>query len=380
MNKGVFARLALLAAGCGLITALSALGGCSSTAVATPTPTKTVRPTDRPTATLIPTATPEPTETPEPTATPTPTLTPTPENIDPLTGLSVPSPDLIRRRPLLVVVNNSAVARPQFGLAEAELVYEYLMEGRAITRYTAVYLANESEHIGPVRSARLINFYLAPQFGGGLVASGAGNDVRWWLKNKMAAPYLDIDLDDPGNNLYIWTVGTYWETRMHTSTSLLRKWLANIDADEDPKLRGFDFATDLPAGDPGQTVTITYPERVTWQYEAASGRYLRSIRDVAQTDGTTGEPLSAANVVVQTMTHEDTDWIEDTLGDTSIRIIPVGEGSVSIFRDGVMIKGTWHAPDNGLPQFVDAAGETISLKPGNTWFEVIPTDNMVSGK
>ena len=143
-------------------------------------------------------------------------------------GLPVSDPKLLARRPLFIVVNNDPQARTEhYGFAEAELVYEYVMEGLAVTRYTLVFLAAESERIGPVRSARLVNFYLTPQYGGALVASGAGNDVRWWLKHKMPAPYLDIDLDDPGNNIYAFTVGANYMTRMQTSTARLRKWLAD---------------------------------------------------------------------------------------------------------------------------------------------------------
>jgi hypothetical protein len=84
--------------------------------------------------------------------------------VNPLTGLVVDEPTKLQRRPLFVVINNDPPARSlHYGFAEAELVYEFIMEGRAVTRFTAVFLAGESERIGPVRSARLINFYLTPQ-------------------------------------------------------------------------------------------------------------------------------------------------------------------------------------------------------------------------
>ncbi len=51
-------------------------------------------------------------------------------------------------------------ARPQFGLSQADVVYEYLMEGYGITRFSAIYYGQPSSQIGPVRSARLINYYM----------------------------------------------------------------------------------------------------------------------------------------------------------------------------------------------------------------------------
>jgi len=358
---------------------------CGREAQATPTPTKTPRaqevawataqaPVDTIVATPSPTETLAPTSTASPTATPTPTETPSgrPANMNPLSGLLVEDPQVLTRRPLLVVVNNDPPARSvHYGLAEAEIVYEYIMEGRAVTRYTALFLGNESERIGPVRSARLINYYLAPQYGGALVASGAGQDVRWWLKNKMAAPYLDIDLDDPSNNVYSFSLGTDYRTRLQTSTDRLRRWLTDRGAEQDPELPGFAFSAETPAGGPGTVVSIAYPAQVTWSFDTSSGRYLRTIAGAAHIDATSGQQLSAANVIVQTLPHEATEYVEDSLGTTSIRIVTVGEGPVTILRDGVAIVGTWRAGDTTMPEFVDGAGLAIPLKPGNSWIQVV---------
>jgi hypothetical protein len=279
------------------------------------------------------------------------------------------------------VVNNDPPARyVHYGLGQAEIVYEYIMEGRAVTRYTAIFLGNDSERIGPVRSARLINYYLAPQYGGALAASGAGQDVRWWLKNKMAAPYLDIDLDDPSNNVYSFSLGTDYRTRLQTSTDRLRRWLKDLGAEQDPELPGFVFAAEAPAGRPGSLVSISYPAQVTWSFDPSSGRYLRTIAGAAHIDAASGQQLSAANVIVQTMLHEATEYVEDSLGTTSIRIVTVGEGPVTILRDGVAIDGVWRATDTTAPEFVDSAGLAIPLKPGNSWIQVVaPSDAVTIG-
>jgi len=374
----------------GLLIVALTLTGCGDGGQATPTPTRTpkVAQLDTPsplpaTATPLPTSTPTPMPSATPTPVPptdTPTATPTPEpvaklrpaNMNPLTGQTVEDAALLQRRPLFVVINNDPPARSvHYGFPQAELVYEYLMEGRAVTRFAAVYLAGEAERIGPIRSARLINFYLTPQFGGALVASGAGQDVRWFLKHKMAAPYLDIDLDDPGNNVYSLSLGTDYRTRLQTGTALLRDWLADWGVDEDPELPGFAFSDTAPTGKSGQTLTIDFPAEVTWSYDVATGRYLRSMDGEPHRDAASGEQLSAANVIIQTMVHEATDYVEDSLGTTSIRIISVGEGPVQILRDGLSIEGTWRAGETTMPQFLNAAGSPIALKPGNSWIEVL---------
>ena len=394
MIRNTCARVALVGcAAAALLLVAVAGGGCGSReAAATATPTKTVRPPAvvqviAPTATVTVAPTSPPTDTPAPTSSPTVTSSPTatetpvvrPANLNPLTGLVVSEPGVLARRPLMVVVNNDPPARSvHYGLAEAELVYEYIMEGRAVTRYTAVFLAHESERIGPVRSARLINFYLTPQFGGALVASGAGQDVRWWLKNMMPAPYLDIDLDDPSNNRYSFSLGTDYRTRMQTSTEGLRRWLQDWGVEQGAELTGFAFADAMPAGDPGMMASISFPAQVTWSYDATTGRYLRSLGSEAHRDAGSGQQLSAANVIIQTMSHEATDYKEDSLGTTSIRIISVGEGPVMILRDGVEIQGTWRADDTSMPAFIDSTGDPIPLKPGNSWIEVVGPGDVVT--
>ncbi|HUV94544.1 MAG TPA: DUF3048 domain-containing protein, partial [Anaerolineae bacterium] len=132
-----------------------------STLVAKALPTHTPRPTftpvstDTPVPTATNTATAMPTSVPI-TSTPTevPTATPDPR-INPLTGLRVSDPALLRRRVLAVRIGNDPSIRPQEGLAGAEIVYEEIMDGWAVTRFTALYLANEAERLRPIRSARL---------------------------------------------------------------------------------------------------------------------------------------------------------------------------------------------------------------------------------
>ena len=90
-------------------------------------------------------ADPSATATPTPVPpTPTPTVDP---NLNPLTGLAVTNTALLQRRPLEVVVNNMPVARPQYGLSKADVIFEYVMDGWSVTRFTAIYLGQDAERL-----------------------------------------------------------------------------------------------------------------------------------------------------------------------------------------------------------------------------------------
>src|SRR5699024_9640157 len=73
------------------------------------------------------------------------------DNMYPLTGIE--TNDAVDGRPIGVMVNNHAEARPQSGLSQADIVFEILAEAR-ITRLLALYQSEIPDVVGPVRSAR----------------------------------------------------------------------------------------------------------------------------------------------------------------------------------------------------------------------------------
>src|SRR5438094_7477397 len=87
--------------------------------------------------------------------------------------LATPTPTPSRPGPAMVQVENSILARPQAGLQQADLVYEYLAEG-GITRMTAIYFKpSGNQRIEPVRSARPVTIRLWPAYHGVIFYSGA---------------------------------------------------------------------------------------------------------------------------------------------------------------------------------------------------------------
>jgi len=299
-------------------------------------------------------------------------------NIDPLTGLAI-DPNRLQHQPLLVAINNSKVARPQYGLNSADVVYEYVMEGWWVTRLTGIFWGEDAKEIGPVRSGRLINHYMTTLYDGALTCSGASDKVRWILKHDPF-PYFDIDLDDPTNH-YTWSVGHYWETRLRTDSTKLRAWFVDHHKDRVPHLRGFSFGA-LPAGGkPGLSFHIPYPasSTVDWRYDAHSGRYWRYVQGVPALDKNDGKQVSAANVIVQFVPHQTTNIIEDSLGSRSILIDLYGEGRALIFRDGKVFDGKWVSRTQGdSPHFFTADGQPIPLKRGNSWFQIVPTNYQIN--
>jgi len=118
---------------------------------------------------------------------------------------------------------------------------------------------------------------------------------------------------------------------------------------------------------------------VDYTYDPHTGRYMRFVQGDPYVEELTGKQIGMANVIVQYVEHGKTDIVEDSLGSTSLNIVTTGEGRVQIFRDGVVIEGTWQRENiTDFPRFLDAEGVPIPLKPGPTWIQYVPPSYEIS--
>lgn len=94
-----------------------------------------------------------------------------------------------RSAPLLVQVENASDARPQSGLQDASVVYEYVTEG-GISRFSAIYLSPPKGRVGPIRSARLVTISLARIYGAVIVFSGGSTYIKGQIQSA-GIPHVD---------------------------------------------------------------------------------------------------------------------------------------------------------------------------------------------
>jgi len=285
-------------------------------------------------------------------------------------------PALARGRPFAVKIGNSPAERPQSGLSKADMVFEHLTEG-GITRFTALYLCQESEAIGPVRSARLIDLELVPMFDAIFAHVGACAPIMEMIaQSEIAKANLDEYLGAPGFHL-IPTRKRPFST--YTSTRELKDAAVEMGIRQEAALEPLAFSDDPPAGGtPATSVVIPYHRtlsNVVYEYDPGRGAYLRFTSGEPDLEALTSEPLVITNIVVVHAPHTETEIIEDVLGSRSVEIDLTGQGKATLFRDGLAYPATWvrEAPDQML-RYVDADGEPIPLKPGNVWVEIVPTD------
>lgn len=301
-----------------------------------------------------------------------------PSNVNPLTGMVVEDPSKLDRRPLAIKISNyPAVVRPQSGLNSADLVFEHYAEG-GVTRFTALFYANDADPVGSIRSARLIDLEIPKMYDAAFAYSGSSGPVRLMLRDSEFFDRI-ISPDFAHGGFYrIEDPNKAVEHTLFTDTNRLRAILEERGLNRPPQFQSnMAFLADIPTGgSPASSIEIRYVgTNAFWRYDPITGGYMRSTDGVAHLDASTGHQLNFKNVVVVGAHHEDTDILEDLVGGGhySIQIQVWGEGPVSIFRDGQRFEGRWRRENpRDMLTFYDAEGNIMPLAPGKTFFEMVP--------
>jgi hypothetical protein len=301
-------------------------------------------------------------------ATPT-TLAPPAPATCPLTGTPAPGGQVPRRPALAIKVDNYPTARPQSGLDAADIVYEEPVEG-GITRLVAVFQCQGAALVGPIRSARAVDLQILDELSRPLfIHAGGINPVLGMLQSGNL---IDDNIFDY-QSIVISPADRYAPYDTYTSTAF--GW--GLDpTDTTPPAPVFRYSADVPnGGSPAAQVHIPFSQTndVTWSWSPALGRFLLAYSGVAASlsDGAT---ISAANVVVQTVQVHYGPWLENDLGGLEVQSTMTGSGPLIVLRNGEAVRGKWQRASLSAPtRLVSSRGAPISLTPGNTWVEIVPS-------
>lgn len=312
--------------------------------------------------------------------TPKTNTTKAPKTIQQLTKCMLDGKDytgeLANRHPLAVIVENHPDARPQYGLDKASIVYEAITEG-GITRFLAIYGPQNTDRIGPIRSARLFFMDWLKEYDAFFAHAGGNEDA---LANIDKYAIKDI----PHSNSYYWRDNSKKVASEHTLFSSTEKLYAYASSKKydinSSNYTTMKFKVDGPAASTDQTININFSSasyNVSWIYDKANNVYLRSMAGSPHLDAKSNEQLKANNVIVQTVSR--TLQPHGSYGDSNYVFQTIGTGKASIFRDGKEIKGTWKKDSlTSRTKFYDEAGAEIEFNPGSTWYEIVPPESSFS--
>jgi hypothetical protein len=290
----------------------------------------------------------------------------------PLRGTATPDGTAGLRRPVVVKIANDRAARPQAGLAAADLVLEIPVEG-GITRYALVFHSEGPDLVGPVRSARSTDVDEASRLRAILVHVGASTTVAQQVAAAArGGGFVQVDeFEHPGAFERISERAAPYNA--YTSAEAARD-AAGDRGSERVTVPALEFGEAPAEGADGASLTIPYgdPPDVSYEYDPGIGAYHRRQGGQPTIDDDGGDEVLPENVVVIRTAVTEVPGTADAAGAPSLEYRGTGSGPVVVLRDGRRFEGTWTRGGSDMYRFADASGAPIRLKPGLTWIHIVP--------
>lgn len=320
--------------------------------------------------------------------------------IDPFTGLPPSDPALLDRRPLAIKISQEPRSiRPQFGLNEADVVFEYYTEW-FYTRFIAIFYGNNATKIGPVRSGRYFDEHITRMYHAYYAFNFADQTHEWpyYLRSDLAQFLLT-----PGDNC---SYPPYFTSRTSSlisdishyecyfNSTRLNDYLARKGNDNARQnVRGGFFSPQIPADGFAVDRIFTHYSHCDynyWEYDPDSARYLRYQETspnlkgshidtdcsdkpeiyVPLTDALTGKQVAADNVAVLFVSYTFSNESEQRNEIYHINL--VDSGNAFVFRNGLAYPARWMRTDIDQPLLITTPdGSPVYFKPGNTFYQVI---------
>jgi hypothetical protein len=289
----------------------------------------------------------------------------------PLRGTNAPNADAARTRPLVVKVANDLAARPQAGIAEADVVLEIVVEG-GITRYALVFHSQQPDRVGPVRSARQSDLNYLPMLKAVVAHVGASQEVTKLVRDAAkSGAFVDID-EFEHSGAFERIAARQAPYNAYTSATKIRD-AAGAPGNEKVDVAGLPFGA-AGAGTEVSSLNVPYEgaQRVQYEYDGASTSYKRTQGGQPTVDENGKKDVRPDNVIVIKTDIKEIAGTADSTGAPSLDYRATGSGPVVVLREGKRVDGTWSRQGDDMYAFKDASGAAILLKPGLTWIHIVP--------
>ncbi len=304
---------------------------------------------------------------------------PEPEgNVNPLTGLRDGiSDEAMTRRPVAIMVSNSYNSLPQWGISQADIIYEMLAEGR-ITRFMAIFKdPSKITKLASIRSARPYFIDIAQSYGAVYMHFGGSEPAYEAIGARSDLINLDGIRGGWEGSLYrrdpdrrksiglehsVYTQGDYVETAL---ASLKR------DLSQETQPSAFTFGEEHSAleGDKAEKVTLTFSERHQpyFVYNEKAGTYKRWQYGDPHMDAWLNKQIEVKNLLVLRMAvHDRNDELK------LIDVTTTGSGKGFYCCEGKVVPITWKKDGYNKPiSFYTADGAELIVSPGQTFVSCV---------
>jgi hypothetical protein len=297
----------------------------------------------------------------------TTTTTSPPRPTAPLTGLPYPKRLLKDYSALTIKIDNTPDAQPQYGIQDADVVYEEIVEG-GITRLAAIFNSHVPSVVGPVRSVRRTDREIVFPIGGVFAFSGG---AEYAVRSIETAPVKLYDQTNAGSAMYRDPDRPAPHNLLANGILLMKK-----DGKPRPPPALFTYLAKSKTfnGPPVKAFTVGFESgyAATYTWNAATKSWDRSVFGTADVTAE-GVRISPKNVVVMTVDYVGGVGVIDSYAQL------IGSGPVEVFSQGRIERGTWARPNlRHRAIYRNAQGKVINLTPGQTWVELMSVGENVA--
>lgn len=300
-----------------------------------------------------------------------------PENQNLLTGLPDLTEEAIGKRPVAVMVNNIPDAMPQYGVEQADIIFEIPVEGDQ-TRFMALYADYTTvPKICAIRSCRAYFPAISQGFDAFYVNWGIDETMSEYIDALQLDQYDGIynagglfgrDQDRLDSGYSLEHTGYFDGTKF---ASVVQEEGKRTDLADDKKDTAFVFngleEQVKPDGEACVDVNIDFgAQTASFNYDESSNTYKKENNGEPQIDGKTGNQLSFTNVFVletsisvrDDVGHKDVDWSggEDSVG------YYISNGAVQQIHWAKEANNEW-----ARLKFYDEDGNELSINRGKSY-------------
>jgi hypothetical protein len=247
----------------------------------------------------------------------------------PLTGLPDPSGASITRPALTVKIENTPDALPQWGVDQADVVYEEIVNG-GITRLAAIFNSQAPAKLGPVRSVRPTDTQVVWPLGGIFAYSGG---AAYAVASISTVPNLKLVDESSAGAAMFRDPTRYAPHNLYATAPLLFAFKGTPTPP--PALFTYRTASQKVTGAAVSSFVVPFPSiyPVSWTWNTTSLSWDRTLFGQADVTGTKVRE-SPRNVVVMWVNYVNGIGTMASYGNLQ------GSGPAAVFTDGKEVKGT----------------------------------------
>ena len=278
-------------------------------------------------------------------------------------------------RPIAIMINNIENAIPQSGIGQADVLYEFVVEG-GITRMLAIYNDYSSlEKVGSIRSCRPYYVTTANEFDAIYMHYGQSPQGQEEL-DKTGIDHIS-GLGGEGSVSFYRSADREAPHNVYTNSDMIKAGLDYLGCSTTHK-KGFKSKFQFneedktPEGDAVNKLTLNMSvyTQPWFEYDSKNKVYNRFQYGDKQIDDLTGEQLTFKNIIIQFAHYTSIDDHDRQMIDL------VGSGDGYYVSDGVLVPVTWKkSSDDAVTKYYTEDGNELQLNPGKTYVTVFESDN-----